>query len=659
MTDHPSDMSMRHHMAYLHIQIICIFVNMRRPLLLLIVFLCTSLSAQVFNPNLYNPTYSRLTASNHPRILLDTPSFDSLIVKLANDSSDGILTTLSNAIVANADELIQSCRVPMHKYDASNRRILSESRFALSRIFSCAYSFRLTNDPKYLSQAEEDILTVCSFPDWNAHKHFLDTGEMSAAVGIGYDWLYDFLSENTKRLAEQKLLEYAFEPSADEHLAAFYQMNNNWNSVCNAGLVVGALAVYETCDTTARRIIEDAAYTNRKPMEVAYSPDGNYAEGPGYWSYGTMFETLMLSSLESCLGTDFGLGEIPGFLSTGRYMLHVTGIGKLDFNYYDNPSREAPAIPMWYFAAKTNDTSLLHNELVMLRDGHYAGYDACRLLPMVMAWASKMDLDKIALPDSHLFIGCGKTPVALVREDWTGTETDRFLGIKGGSAATSHAHMDAGSFVYDAFGVRWSMDMDRQSYQKVENPLKELGGSYWDMHQNSLRWRLFRLNNRQHSTLTINDMDHNVKGEATLIQTFDTDASRGALFDMSPVFEGEAAQVTRMATLKRRDVLEIRDYIVALDDKDAVVRFTLVTPAKPTISSNGILLRQNGYAMLLSTSDTQAQYKIWSSDPNDYESPCKHVDEIMPGVYICGFETTVPKGMSATFITSFQPVSVF
>ena len=118
---------------------------------------------------------------------------------------------------------------------------------ALLRIFSCAYAYRATGDRKYLEHAENDINTVCSFADWNGQRHFLDVGEMAAAVALGYDWLYADLKPETRANAERALREYAF-TAAGQYGANFYKASNNWNQVCNAGLVCAALAIYETRD---------------------------------------------------------------------------------------------------------------------------------------------------------------------------------------------------------------------------------------------------------------------------------------------------------------------------------------------------------------------------------------------------------------------------
>ena len=51
------------------------------------------------------------------------------------------------------------------------------------------------------------------------------------------------------------------------------------------------------------RDVEKGMYT--------YAPDGGYLESPGYWSYGTDYLHVMMSSLDSACGTDYGLYNSP------------------------------------------------------------------------------------------------------------------------------------------------------------------------------------------------------------------------------------------------------------------------------------------------------------------------------------------------------------
>ena len=58
-------------------------------------------------------------------------------------------------------------------------------------------------------------------------------------------------------------------------------------------------------------------------------------------------------------------------------------------------------------------------------------------------------------------------PVALIRTGWNEGE-GFYVGIKGGTASANHAHMDAGSFVFEASGVRWAQDLGMQEYYSLE-----------------------------------------------------------------------------------------------------------------------------------------------------------------------------------------------
>ena len=293
----------------------------------------------------YAQDYSTLTEDNHPRLLMNDSTFGQMKSAL-NDGRHGYLEAMNGIIMHIADSLSRTTDPIEFLFDSSNKRILHQSRKAMTRIFYCAYAYRMTGEERYLTHAEKDIMQVCAFPNWNP-PHFLDVAEMAVAVGLGYDWLYRDLSEECRSTAREALMEKAFAPSTDEEVNWFYYNEGNWNQVCNAGLSVAALATYEHCDTTATRIIEDAVRTNRPIMEKIYAPDGNYAEGPDYWSYGTMFQALMLTSFETVLGTDFGLGDAEGFGRTPEYLILTRGATHLQVNYYDNGAQETAAYPLW------------------------------------------------------------------------------------------------------------------------------------------------------------------------------------------------------------------------------------------------------------------------------------------------------------------------
>ena len=90
------------------------------------------------------------------------------------------LTLLHEACMAYAEATLSSGPVVYEK-DASGRRILGKSQAALGRIFCCAYAWRFTGEERFLRHAEQDMLDVCAFPDWNP-THFLDVGDSAACA---------------------------------------------------------------------------------------------------------------------------------------------------------------------------------------------------------------------------------------------------------------------------------------------------------------------------------------------------------------------------------------------------------------------------------------------------------------------------------------------
>ena len=150
------------------------------------------------------------------------------------------------------------------------KRLLAISRIALKRIYYLSYAYRMTGDQKYALRAEQEMLAVSHFTDWNP-THFLDVGEMVMALAIGYDWLYDSLQPDTRRVVREAIIAKGFDAAKNTRHAWFYTAKNNWNSVCNSGLAYGALALFEEIPEVSKGIIEKCMETNPKAM-VGYGP---------------------------------------------------------------------------------------------------------------------------------------------------------------------------------------------------------------------------------------------------------------------------------------------------------------------------------------------------------------------------------------------------
>ena len=590
--------------------------------------------------------FSVLTVQNHPRLFLNAKDFKSIRKSLKKNP---LLANLHGQMMEQAEKYGLAEKPLVYKKDESNKRILHISRAAITRIASAAYAYRMTGDKKYLAHAEQDINDVCHFPHWNP-SHYLDTGEMSLAVAIGYDWLYDALSPETKKLIEETLLKYAFETAEGRW---FYTGTNNWNQVCNAGLISAALTIWETNPELCKAMVDKSIESNKGALRFGYSPDGNYPEGSTYWEYGTSFQCIMVSALESVLGSDFGICQSPGFERTGDYEMHTIGNTLQRFNYSDCGKGLGGNPAVWFFAVRFNRPEVLYFEQPALENKSYVN---SRTLFLALSCAAKAGFSEIPTPTENLFSGHGVTPVAMMRTGW-GKE-DLYLGIKGGRAGGPHAHMDAGSFVFDAYGYRWASDYGQPSYSKLEKFFMEEGdgeGSLWDMKQDSQRWDLFAYNNKQHNTLTINDAKFDVNGYCDLLGTVDEENVLGATMDITPAYSENVESAVRSVSIIDKSYLEVKDKLET-GAKPAHVRWTLVTYGTPEITPEGIILSQGDIKMKLEASGAKVSYTRWPTDEASMGLDGKDFVTLVENSYIVGFEFDVPKNAEVELVTTLKKI---
>ena len=601
-------------------------------ILFLLLALCQTniLSAQ--------PVISEIKQS-HPRIMLFKEDESALIASIKKDST---WNNIHMAILGECDQIIKE--EPIKRIQIG-RRLLDKSREALRRLFYLSYAYRTTQDIKYASRAELEMLTIAGFSDWNP-SHFLDVAEMTMALAIGYDWLFDQLPSSSKDSIKKAILIKGIEPSLNNKNNSWLKAEHNWNQVCNAGMSYGALAIYEDQPTLAKQIIGRAIESIKLPMKD-YGPDGIYPEGYGYWGYGTSFNVLFLDAIEKLFKTDFGLSQSPGFLKTAGFMENMTGPIGIPFNYSDAGGGGGFHPAMYWIANKVHDPSLLWSEKKFLRKENAGKLVKDRILPAIMLWKGNIKADQIKGPEQKTWIGKGKNPIGMMRTSWTDPNAI-YIAAKGGSASINHAHMDIGSFVMDANGERWAMDFGAQNYESLESK----GVKLWGRTQDSERWNVFRLNNYSHNTLTVDSQLQQVDGHAPIIDQKSEDDLMQVTFDLSTVYKDQLLSSKRSIAIVNKDHVEVRDEIETLN-RETKVRWNLLTPAKVEITGpNSAILMIGKKSMKLNVSGAEKiKMKTWSTDPpRDYDAP-------NPGTILVGFEAIIPAGSKKTLQVSLIPVS--
>ena len=230
------------------------------------------------------------------------------------------------------------------------------------------------------------------------------------------------------------------------------------------------------------------------------------------------------------------------------------------FNYSDCGEEAGLAPAMFWFADKKKDPSLLWTEKNYLSEAHREYNTANRYLPLALLWGADVNIDSITPPHALMWTGRGRTPVSMMRTSWTSPEAI-YVAIKGGSPSSNHAHMDIGSFVMDAGGVRWAMDLGKQDYESLESKKMKI----WSNTQNSERWQVYRYNNYSHNTLTINNELQQVSGYAPIEHTTHDTTFMSAVCDLSSVY------ATTVSSCRRGIALVDKKYTLhhKMDDADA------------------------------------------------------------------------------------------
>jgi len=562
----------------------------------------------------------------HPRLFLTDEQVTQIKAKLESQPS---LQAFFQAMLTKADDILDQSPVKRVK---TGRRLLSVSRRCLDRVIHLSAAHRFTGKQSYLQRAEKEMLAAAAFSDWNP-SHFLDVAEMTAALAIGYDWLYNGLSAASRQSIRQAILEKGLQPSLRNR--GWVRGHNNWNQVCNGGITLGALAIMEDQPELAQKLVHRAINGVQVVMKE-YEPDGAYPEGPGYWVYGTSYNVILLAALESVLGTDFNLSQAPGFASSAAYYLHVTGPTGLYFNYPDSGSRGGFLPTVFWLAQKYAQPSLTWHQYQLWKDVSAQNPSTLvqsRFSPLILSWCRT----KQATPEDLSWMGRGSNSIAMFRSSWTDPDAV-YLAIKGGSPSVSHGHMDVGSFVLDAEGVRWAIDLGPESYHKIESR----GMNLWGRSQDAERWRIFRYNNLSHNTLVVNGQHQRVNGNAPIIRFSDERAFPHVVFDMSDVYKGQLTQALRGAALLPTGQVVIQDEFKAAS-QPAMVRWAMVTPAEVSIESNkSALLEKEGKSMHLTVfTDEDIKLRTYSTEPKaDY-------DARNPGTRLIGFEVSLSAGQAA------------
>lgn len=514
----------------------------------------------------------------HPRLFVHDSDVAAIKRAIATDP---FVRKIYEGQLAIGEKLI-SAPPDSYTIGGPEHTLLATSREMEGRIFTLAGLYRLTGQKRFADRAIREMLAAASFPDWYP-RHFLDTGEMTAALGVGYDWLYSVLTPEQRETIEHAIATKGIDPWLErikDGEAARHE-HNNWNQVCNGGESIGALAIADLDPQRAGAIIDHARLAIGDIMAL-FAPDGGFEEGPGYWNYATSYNVLFIDALSSALGSDFGMAEMPGFAETGDYHIQSTGPTDLFANFSDAGLGVYPSFQMFWLAHRFNKPEYAAHEREIVESGKLdlrEARESSRFGIFLLIWAAR-DAKMTGGHPLPLVESFQRTDQAYMRSAWHDPNA-WYVAFKGGDARASHGHLDLGTFIMDVEDQRWASDLGPDSYG--------LPGYFGRQ-----RWNYYRLRTEGHNTLTIDAQNEDLDAKAPLIGAGTMGNTLFAIANLDQAYKGKLASWKRGIALLDRQRVLVQDEIAPATSVDVVWNFHTFADVKIAASGRRATLTRGG-----------------------------------------------------------------
>ena len=449
----------------------------------------------------------------HPMLYAPAYKWSRLLELIPQDS---YLSSWNATIANNATKFYNEDPTP---YDIdgclSCSGVLDVSRQVQMKVKHWAYMYKVTNDTKWVTRTWTELQTAANNNSavaygnngdpWNS-AHFLDLAEFTTTFAIAYDWLYDAWTPSQRQAIMWSILnlglhygDQAYTNASSVSYGWWTTTNGNWNCVCNNGLTMGALAIYNEDPTgLAKKILGYTVANAPNNCGMASSSDGSWSETANYWYFGTYAHASMSAALISATGSDQNLlTSNAGTKLSGKFHMAITGHQGL-FDYGDcgpnKYSTNANAMLLY------GDQFSLPQYTLFQRDrGDVAE-------PMAMLYynpeVSGQFWDGLAL-DYH-FDNATDAWVSM-RSSWT-DNNGLYVAMKTGELTghQTHGDLDAGDFVVDALGQRFFGELGSGNYLA--------DGYFTSEGQNAERWDYYRKRTEGQNTLLMAGLDQNVSG---------------------------------------------------------------------------------------------------------------------------------------------------
>lgn len=502
-----------------------------------------------------------------PRLIHNTASWGYLKGQIA---ADPVLAKMFEAMKASGEDLLQDPGLTRINGDTGG-----EGAKAIYRMGLLGALHYCDGDLKWQDKGVQELIGLTdkvAFRDW--HPELMDNvADMVVAVSLGYDWFNAGLNAQQKTEIRTYLMEKGIDaleahlegeeipetakgtsggqtapkkaapkkggskvddklPPDSEHMAAA------------TALLIAAVCFVDDDPAIAKKAADAGAKVFGKGI-VRFAPAGVWPEGLQAGEKVMDFVAMLAQSLKSASGRDLGLSLLEGIPQFGVARMHLIGTTGQTFNFGDSAGTTSsrPWVATWLCGVHGNPginaVAAAGKQAVSSSNfgqvGHFLYYN-----PHAAGNGTADSLD-FSIPGGL---------VATLRSGWE--RADYFVAIKGGDNEDPNAQLDIGSFVLDAGGQRWAIELGTESDRvSAVKPAAD----------RTKRYELYLEGTLGQNTLVI-DGNQDLDAKAAVLLGVSSPEQGVAAVDMTKAYSKPAKDVLRGAMVVRGE----KPYVVLQDD---------------------------------------------------------------------------------------------
>lgn len=557
--------------------------------------------------------YVRTVLKTRPRLIHAAPGWS--YVKGLPASNPVAAKMLEN--LKAAGEKLQATPELVRIFGEQTGNVTPASK-AIYRMATLGTLHHMEGDPRWMERGVREMVAItdpATFQNWYPDEPKV-TADFLIAASLGYDWFRSGMNDKQASAARTYMVEKGIgalvallkgEPLPESALGKAAGSSGDAKKAAPkkaaakddkaeaepdaehmaaaSALILAGICLMDEEPAAAKQAVDAAAKVFGKGM-VRFAPAGIWPEGMEAGEQVLDYAIMVLQTLKANSGSDLGFSLLEGLPQAGNARVHLVGPSGQLFNYGDaqGSTLARPWVSTWLAGAHGNMGTRA------LAAGSAPGPDTAlfNLAGHLMYFNPQAAGD--GTPDGPDYAPPGGE-VAALRSGW---ERDAsYIAVKGGDNGLATAQLDLGSFVLEAGGVRWGIELGAES---------DRAPGFAPAADRSKRYALYVEGTPGQNTLMLGG-NQELDAKAAVVLGNST-AERGvAAVDLSKAYSKVAKQALRGVMVTRGP----KPYILVQDDLDlkntTAVTWAMHTRAEVTAEGGKATLKDKDktlHAVILS-----------------------------------------------------------